>query len=263
MTRVGFVGAGRMGTPMVTRLVGAGHEVRVLARAGEKAAALAEQGAEPVTDLAAVATGADVVVVCVFSDDQVKELCLDGDLVAGSAPGSVLILHTTGSPKTAQSIATKHHHVAVIDAPVSGGPHDIAAGAVTLFVGGDDEALERARPVLSSYGDPILHTGPTGTGQAVKLVNNTLFAAQIGLVTEAVRLASRLGVGETPLLNALTHGSAESRVLSMIARTGSAEAFLAAVSEFIGKDIAVVRDTVDDLNDDLGEFDGILKTVTP
>ena len=68
---------------------------------------------------------------------------------------------------------------------------------------------------------------------------------------------------ETPLLNALTHASAESRVLSMIARTGSAEAFLAAVSEFIGKDIAVVRDTVDDLNDDLGEFDEILKTVTP
>ena len=262
MTRVGFVGAGRMGTPMVTRLVGAGHEVRVLARSDEKATALAEQGAEPVTDLTAVTAGADVVVVCVFSDDQVKELCLDGELVAGSAPGSVLVLHTTGSPKTAQSIATEHRHVAVIDAPVSGGPHDIAAGTVTLFVGGDDDAVQRARSVLSSYGDPILHTGPTGTGQAVKLVNNTLFAAQIGLVTEAVRLASGLGVDEAPLLSALTHGSAESRVLSMIAGAGSAEAFLAAVSEFISKDIAVVRDTVTDLEGDLGEFDAVLKAVT-
>ena len=74
-------------------------------------------------------------------------------------------------------------------------------------VGGDDDAVQRARSVLSSYGDPILHTGPTGTGQAVKLVNNTLFAAQIGLVTEAVRLASRLGVGETPLLNAINFPS--------------------------------------------------------
>ena len=262
MTRVGFVGAGRMGTPMVTRLVGAGHEVRVLARSDEKATALAEQGAEPVTDLTAVTAGADVVVVCVFSDDQVKELCLAGELVAGSAPGSVLVLHTTGSPKTAQSIATEHRHVAVIDAPVSGGPHDIAAGTVTLFVGGDDDAVQRARSVLSSYGDPILYTGPTGTGQAVKLVNNTLFAAQIGLVTEAVRLASRLGVDEAPLLSALTHGSAQSRVLSMIAGAGSAEAFLAAVSEFISKDIAVVRDTVTDLEGDLGEFDAVLKAVT-
>ena len=262
MTRVGFVGAGRMGTPMVARLVDAGHEVRVLARADDKAGALAEQGAEPVSDLSAVTAGADVVVVCVFSDDQVEELCLDGELVAGMASGSVLILHTTGSPKTAQSIASEHPHVAVIDAPVSGGPHDIAAGAVTLFVGGDDDAVRRARPVLTSYGDPVLHTGPTGTGQAVKLVNNTLFAAQIGLVSEAVRLASRLGVDETPLLNALTHGSAQSRVLSMIARVGSAEAFLATVSEFIGKDVAVVRDTVDGLNGDLGDFDAILKAVT-
>ena len=262
MTVVGFVGAGRMGTPMVARLVDAGHEVRVLARADEKAAALAEQGAEPVTGLTAVTAGADVVVVCVFSDDQVEELCLDGELVAGMAPDSVLILHTTGSPKTAQSIASEHRQVAVIDAPVSGGPHEIAAGAVTLFVGGDDDAVRRARPVLTSYGDPILHTGPTGTGQAVKLVNNTLFAAQIGLVTEAVRLASRLGVDEAHLLNALTHGSAESRVLSMIARAGSAEAFLAAVSQFIGKDIAVVRDTVTSLDGDLGDFDAILKAVT-
>ncbi|MFB1297980.1 NAD(P)-dependent oxidoreductase [Mycobacterium sp. pW049] len=263
MTRVGVVGAGRMGTPMVARLVGAGHQVRVLGRTEAKRTAIAELGAHAVTDVEAVADAADVVIICVFTDDQVSELCLDGDLVAHMPRGSSLVLHTTGSPSTARAIASKHPHVDVIDAPVSGGPHDIAAGAVTLFAGGDEEALARTRPVLAAYGDPILHAGPTGAGQLVKLVNNTLFAAQIALVAEGVRLGSRLGVDEAPLLNALAHGSAQSRVLSMIAAAGSAEKFVSAVGEFIGKDVAVVRDTVAGLGGDLGELDRLVSAVTP
>lgn len=262
MSRVGFVGAGRMGAPMVARLVEGGHEVRVLARSAEKCTAVAQLGAEPVTDLAAVTSAAETVVVCVFTDDQVKALCVDGELASRMDPGATLILHTTGSPKTAQAIATRHGHIDVLDAPVSGGPHDIAAGSVTLFVGGDERALDRARPVLASYGDPILHAGHTGSGQVVKLVNNTLFAAQIGLVAEGVRLGSGLGVAEEPLLNALTHGSAQSRVLSMIARAGSADAFRTAVGEFIGKDIAVVRETVTALDGNLGELERIIDAVT-
>lgn len=262
MSRVGFVGAGRMGTPMVARLVAAGHDVRVLARSDAKCTALVELGAEPVTDLAAVAAGANVVVVCVFTDDQVKELCVDGGLVAGMAPESTLVLHTTGSPRTAQSIATQYGHVGVVDAPVSGGPHDIAAGAVTLFVGADDDTLDHIRPVLASYGDPILHAGPPGSGQVVKLINNALFAAQIGLVSEAVRLGRTLGIAEEPLLNALTHGSGQSRVLSMIAAAGSTESFISRAGEFIGKDIAVVRAIVAGLDGDLGELERLVSAVT-
>ncbi|PRC57619.1 6-phosphogluconate dehydrogenase, partial [Mycobacterium sp. ITM-2017-0098] len=85
-----------------------------------------------------------------------------------------------------------------------------------------------------------------------KLVNNTMFAAQIGLVAEGVRLGARLGVDEKPLLNALTHGSAQGRVLSMIASAGSADAFISRVGEFIGKDVEVVRRTVAELGGDLG-----------
>ncbi len=263
MTRVGFVGAGRMGTPMVRRLVEAGHEVRVLGRTDEKRSAIAELGAAAVDTLTEVTVGADMVIVCVFTDDQVRNLCLDGDLVAGMAPGAALVIHTTGSPRTAQSIATTFPHIEVVDAPVSGGPHDIAAGAVTLFAGGSPETLARVRPVLDAYGDPVLHAGPTGAGQVVKLVNNTMFAAQIGLVAEGVRLGSRLGVEESALLAALAHGSAQSRVLSMIASAGSAGAFISAVAEFIGKDVAVVRDTVADLGGDLGELDTLVAVATP
>jgi 3-hydroxyisobutyrate dehydrogenase-like beta-hydroxyacid dehydrogenase len=255
---VGFVGAGRMGAPMISRLVAAGHSVRALGRTDEKRSAIADLGATPVTEPRALAD-ADVVVVCVFTDDQVKELCLDGALVASMRPGATLVLHTTGSPRTAQAIAARFGHVDVVDAPVSGGPHDIAAGSVTLFVGGPEAAVARISPVLGAYADPILHGGDTGAGQLVKLINNTLFAAQIGLVAEGARLGTTLGISESALLNALTHGSAQSRVLTMIASAGSADAFISAVGEFIGKDVAVVRSTVAELGGDLGPLDAVVR----
>ncbi|MGH3643700.1 MAG: NAD(P)-dependent oxidoreductase [Mycobacterium sp.] len=258
--RVGFVGAGRMGAPMVRRLVDAGHEVNVLGRTDEKRAAVVELGAHPCPTVAETVDGADVVIVCVFTDEQVKRVCTDDGLLAAMRPGSVLVLHTTGSPNTARDLAARADGVDVLDAPVSGGPHEIAAGRVTLFVGGEDSVVERATPVLASYADPILHVGPSGAGQLVKLVNNALFAAQIGLVAEGVRLGSRLGIEESALLGALTHGSSESRVLGMIARAGSATTFISAVGEFIGKDVEVVRKTVAELGGDLGALDPLIST---
>ena len=260
---IGFVGAGRMGAPMIARLVAAGHSVRAVGRTDEKRSAVAELGATPAPSVAAAADDADVVIVCVFTDDQVKDLCLGGTLPEAMRPGSALVLHTTGSPRTAQAIAARFGHVDVVDAPVSGGPHDIAAGSVTLFVGGTDDAVARLTPVLAAYGDPILHAGDTGAGQLVKLVNNTLFAAQIGLVAEGTRLGTRFGISEGALLNALTHGSAQSRVLSMIASAGSADAFISAVGEFIGKDVAVVRNTVAELGGDLGPLDALVRAGAP
>lgn len=258
--RVGFVGAGRMGAPMVTRLSGAGHDVRVLARSPERASAITELGAQPVADLGEVGRDAEAVIVCVFTDDQVRHICLDGDLLTGMAAGSVLVLHTTGSPRTAVAIAERaaSRGIDVLDAPVSGGPHDVAAGHVTLFVGGGTDAVAKVTPVLSSYGDPVLHVGATGAGQRVKLINNTLFAAQIGLVAEAARLAERLGVDESTLLAALPHGSGTSRALTSIAAAGSAATFIAAVGDFIGKDVAVIRATVAELGSDLGVLDDIV-----
>ena len=250
MTRVGFVGTGRMGAPMVRRLVDAGHEVRALGRTPEKRQAVRNLGASAVLEPAAVADGAGAVIVCVFTDEQVRQVCLESDLIAAMPPGAVLVIHTTGSPRTAQAITDLG--VDVVDAPVSGGPHDVAAGRVTLFVGGEDDAVARVHPLLSTYGDPVLHVGRTGAGQLVKLINNALFAAQIGLVSEGVRLGGVLGISEPALLEALTHGSADSRALGNITRAGSAAAFIDSVGDFIGKDVAVVRETIAELGGDLG-----------
>jgi 2-hydroxy-3-oxopropionate reductase len=264
--RIGFVGAGRMGRPMVARLAAAGHHhVRVLGRTDEKRSAIAELGAEAVDDIAAVSAAADVVVVCVFTDDQVREICLTDGLIAAMPAGSALVLHTTGSPRTVETVAERgaSHHVEVVDAPVSGGPHNAAAGELTLFVGGADHAVARVRPVLSCYGDPILHVGPLGSGQKVKLVNNALFASQIGLLSDAVELAARLGVEESALLKALPHGSAASRVVDIVAAGGSVASFIETAGEFVGKDVAVIRRIAAELGGDLGALDAVIDATIP
>jgi 3-hydroxyisobutyrate dehydrogenase-like beta-hydroxyacid dehydrogenase len=261
MTRVGLVGAGRMGRPMVRRLAEAGHEVRVLGRSAHSRAALAQEPARVVGRLAEVGEGADVVLVCVHTDEQVRQVCLDSALLASMPSGAVLVVHTTGSPHTVEAIAARG--IDVVDAPVSGGPPDIAAGRITLFVGGADDTVARVRPVLRGYGDPVLHVGPLGAGQRVKLVNNTVFAAQIGLLAHAARLGTQLGLDERLLLDALTHGSASSRALAGVVRHGSVAEFARSTAEFLGKDLDVVRAVAGELGAELGVLAQVLDAAVP
>ena len=189
--KVGFIGAGRMGRPMVARLVEAGHDVTAVGRTADKRRDLERLGAHPIDDVAEAGSQADIVVLCVFTDEQVRQVCLGSALLPAMPSGSTLVVHTTTSPKTIEAIAARANEVDVVDAPVSGGPHDISAGKLTLFVGGADDAVARVRPVLGCYGDPVLHVGPRGAGQTVKLVNNALFAGHIGLLARGVHPAGR------------------------------------------------------------------------
>jgi 3-hydroxyisobutyrate dehydrogenase-like beta-hydroxyacid dehydrogenase len=259
--KVGFIGAGRMGSPMVARLAAAGHEVSVVGRTAEKRRDLEQPGVNVVSEVAEAGAQADVVVLCVFTDEQVRQVCLDSALLPTMPSGSALVVHTTTSPKTIEAIAARANAVDVVDAPVSGGPHDIAAGRLTLFVGGADDAVARLRPVLGCYGDPILHVGPCGAGQKVKLVNNALFAGHIGLLAEAIRLGERLGVPESALLIALPHGSATSRVLDIVAARGSVAAFIEATGEFVDKDVNVVRSIAAELGSNLGALDDAIEVI--
>ena len=261
--KVGFIGAGRMGRPMVARLVEAGHDVTAVGRTADKRRDLERLGAHSIDDVAEAGSQADIVVLCVFTDEQVRQVCLGSALLPAMPSGSTLVVHTTTSPKTIEAIAARANEVDVVDAPVSGGPHDISAGKLTLFVGGADDAVARVRPVLGCYGDPVLHVGPRGAGQTVKLVNNALFAGHIGLLAESIRLGERLGVPESTLLDALPHGSATSRVLNIVAARGSVASFLEVAGEFVGKDVAVVRGIAEELDDDLGALDRVIKVIDP
>ena len=272
--RLGFVGAGRIGRPMVQRLVAAGHVTRVLARSEAARTALTGDGAQVVSGLAEVADAAEVVLVCVYTDEQVRQVCLgdsfsdgvepggvepggDGGLIAILPAGSVLVVHTTGSPRTAAALLerARPRGIQVVDAPLSGGPLDVAAGRVTLLVGGSDAALATVEPVLRAYGDPVLHLGPTGSGQSAKLINNALFAANIGLLAHALELGVGLHLEQPALLQALRHGSSASRALDLIAGRGSVAEFATSVGEFLVKDLAVVRAVVADLGADLGPLE--------
>jgi 3-hydroxyisobutyrate dehydrogenase-like beta-hydroxyacid dehydrogenase len=259
--RIGFVGAGRMGWPMAVRLRDAGHEVCVLARTDEAAARAKQAGFHSANFIAGVVMDAELVIVCVFTDAQVREVCLSGGGIVDSlAPGGIIITHTTGSPTTVADIASRATEagLGVLDAPVSGGPPQIEAGAITLFVGGDAEVFARAAPVLGCYGSPVLHVGALGDGQRVKLINNSLFAANIGLVAEAVGLGESLGLDGPTLLEALTHGSGTSRAGAMIAGLGSVEQFATSVGEFVSKDVKVARAVAADIGADLGLIGAVL-----
>ena len=259
--KIGFIGAGRMGRPMVARLVEAGHDVRGPGRTADKRRELEQLGVSTVNEVAEAGAQADVVVLCVFTDEQVRQVCLDSALLPTMPSGSALVVHTTTSPKTIEAIAARAGNVDVVDAPVSGGPHDVAAGRITLFVGGADDVVARLRPVLGCYGDPILHVGPCGAGQKVKLVNNALFAGHIGLLAESIRLGERLGVPESTLLAALPHDSATSRALDIVAPRGSVTSFIEVAGAFVGKDVAVVRSIAADLGSDLGTLDDVIKAI--
>ena len=248
---------------MVARLVDAGHDVVALGRSAENLAAIAQLGANAVADTVEATAHADTVVVCVFTDEQVRQICLDDGLLATMSPGSALVVHTTASPHTVETIGVRaaERDIDVVDAPVSGGPHNAAVGALTLFVGGAEEAVARVRPMLSCYGDPVLHVGPLGAGQKVKLVNNALFAAHIGLLAGSAELGARLGLPESTLLTALPHGSGASRVLDIIATRGSVASFIDMAGEFVSKDVAVARSIAAELGSDLGVLDDVIDTV--
>ena len=151
---VGTVGLGEMGMPMVTRMRAAGYEVHVYARRPEVIEEASALGARPADSVAALAAVADIAIVCVYSDDQVREVALGPDgIVEHLRPGTVLCNHTTGRPSTGQALlaAATARGVDMLDCALSGGPDDILAGNLTLLVGGDAAVMARVAPVLGSY----------------------------------------------------------------------------------------------------------------
>ncbi|WP_285223262.1 NAD(P)-binding domain-containing protein [Frankia sp. AgPm24] len=243
--RVGFVGVGSVGRPMLEQVVRAGHEVSFHARRPEVAREVAVCGATSVASPAELGAALDVAVVCVFSDAQVHEVCGGDDGLLATLPaGSTLVVHTTCSPETPTELARvgQARGVSVLDAGFSGGPADAAAGRVTLLVGGEVAVLERVRPVLASYASPILHVGGLGDGQRVKLVNNALFGANVALVAEAERLAEELGIDPARALEAIGHCSGASYALGTVRAAGSSAGLHAAAGRYIAKDVATAKE---------------------
>lgn len=252
MTAVGFLGPGRMGRPMVDRLLQAGHEVTVLARREEVRAELEQSGARAVATPAEAAAGAEVVLVCLFSDQQLLEVSTG--LLAALQPGAVVASHVTGRRSTIQELGGRAAELGahVVDAPVSGGADEIQAGRLTVMLGGADAAVSKVAAVASAYADPCIRTGVLGSALAVKLVNNLLFATHAQTAAAAIELGERLGVEQEALLQVLENASGRSFAASSIGRLGSVSGWSDVVGEFMRKDVAALEAELEDAGTDGG-----------
>ena len=212
-----MVGLGAIGLPMAVNLHRAGYELQVhtRSRTAERAADL--EGAVSCASPASVAQNVDVLLVCVSDDSAVEEVLFGADGAAASLrKGCVVLDCSTIAPATAIACAERLANAGVhyLDAPVTGGTEGAVAGTLTLLVGGEAEALERARPLLEVIGSSIHHFGSVGMGQQVKAVNQVLVAGSYAAVAEAVALGQRLQLPMDAVVTALKQGAAGSWALS-------------------------------------------------
>lgn len=181
---------------MAERIVGHGFALDVWARRPEVAEPFAALGADVTTSPCVLAERCDVVGICVGDDAAVEDVVFGQRLLESMQPGSVLVIHSTVSPQLCRRIAAAAEPlgVDVLDAPVSGGHSGAQQGTLAVMVGGPEGAFERIRPVLETFGNPIRHVGGVGDAQALKLVNNGLFVANIAVAAAAMSLAEHLGL---------------------------------------------------------------------
>jgi 3-hydroxyisobutyrate dehydrogenase len=204
MSTVAFLGLGNMGGPMAANLVAGGHSVRgydpvegLRATAESKGATVFDSGAEAVT-------GADVVITSLPNGAVVKA-CY-GEILPAAKPGALFIDTSTISVEDARSINAQaaEHGLAQLDAPVSGGVKGATAGTLAFMVGGEEAAVERAKPILEPMAGKVIHCGGSGNGQAAKLCNNMVLAVQQIAVGEAFVLAEKLGLSAQSLFDVIT-----------------------------------------------------------
>ena len=253
--RVGMVGLGQMGFPIAARLLDRGDPVVFHARRADVAAALTNLGATRAESLKALAETSDVVILCVYDEAQVRQVCLGEDgLLSHLSPGSILINHTTCDPNTLQLLDEQAEAtgVGVVDAALSGSPADIGEGHLTLWVGGRPDLLEAIDPIMRSYADPVIHVGMVGDGQWVKLVNNALFAGNVALVSSAERVLNQAGLSTVQAMEAIRHGSGDSRALGLVSRLGGSEPLVREAGRFIRKDVETVLKVATDRQIELG-----------
>jgi 3-hydroxyisobutyrate dehydrogenase-like beta-hydroxyacid dehydrogenase len=212
VTRVGVLGGGNMGAAMAGTLRRAGHEVVVWSRTPSKAEDVATAtGAEVASTPAAAVAGTEVVLSSLADDQAVTAVYLGDDgAAAGAREGQVLLEMSTIAPDTVRRVAAvvEARGATLLDAPVSGSVPTVERGALTVMVGGDEGALEAARPVLDALAERVFHVGAQGAGATVKLaVNAIIHAIDVG-VSEALVLAERAGVDRSAAYDVFAAGAA-------------------------------------------------------
>lgn len=205
---IGFIGLGNIGAPMARRLLDRPAELVVLDVAAAATAPFAAEGATVAATPAELAARARVISIVVRDEAQVADV-LDGPdgLLAGAAAGTVVAVHSTISAEGAVALAERASAAGVdlVDAPISGGAMGAHEGTLAVMVGGSDDAVERARPVLERYASLVVHCGPVGQGTRMKIARNLITFASFAAVGEAQRLAQAAGLDVAALGDVVRH----------------------------------------------------------
>ena len=211
---VAFLGLGVMGYPMAGHLARAGHCVTVYNRTAAKASRWLElHPGKSVPTPAAAAAGADLVMMCVGNDDDVRAVVFgSGGALAAMRAGSILVDHTTASAHIAREIhaAAAAKGVGFLDAPVSGGQAGAESGKLTIMVGGDAATFAGAEPVLAHYGRAVTLMGGPGSGQLTKMFNQICIAGLVQALAEGITFAEKAGLDVLRALDVIGKGAAQS-----------------------------------------------------
>jgi 3-hydroxyisobutyrate dehydrogenase len=209
-----FLGLGAIGRPMAARIAAAGHALTVWNRTADRAAEFAKQhNVRHAKTPADAVRDADVIVTCFSTSPDVYSILDDDDgLLAGLKRDSVVVDCTSGDPSTSKRIAQRLTEVGVeyIDAPVSGGTTGAEKGTLTVMVGGDAGALERAKPVIEAFGQKIVHCGAVGAGDTVKAVNQAFLAIHLLSAAEGLATLVKEGVDPAKALEVINASSGRS-----------------------------------------------------
>ena len=215
MAKLAFIGLGVMGYPMAGHLAAkGGHEVTVYNRTRTKAQAwVAKFGGRTADTPAAAAQGAEIVFSCVGDDPDVREVTLGANGAFGSmAKGAIFVDHTPASAKIARELGAeaKKRGFEFLDAPVSGGQAGAENGALTVMIGGDAAAFERARPVIANFAKSAALIGPSGSGQLAKMVNQICIAGLVQGLSEGINFGLKAGLDMKLVLEVIGKGAAQS-----------------------------------------------------
>ncbi|OUC13680.1 MAG: 2-hydroxy-3-oxopropionate reductase [Alkalinema sp. CACIAM 70d] len=218
MERIGFIGLGIMGKPMTRNLLKAGYPVIVYNRSPEPIAELVTEGAIAATSPQNLAEQVDVVITCVPDSPDVEAIVLgDRGVVHGVRSGMLYIDMSTIAAATSRKLYTalQAKGVSALDAPVSGGDIGAQQGTLSIMVGGEQAAFDRALPILQVLGKNIVRIGDAGAGQVTKACNQIVVALTVQAVAEAFTLAQKSGVDPAKVREALLGGFAQSRVMEV------------------------------------------------
>jgi len=257
-TTVAFIGLGAMGRPMAANLARA-LPTRVYNRTTEVAFAHAEEhGSTAVAELSALATSdLDVVCTCLPTDVEVARVA--EELGPRLADGTVWVDHTSGAPSGSREVGglLAGYGVRYLDAPVSGGVDGAAAGSLTTMVGGDEVALEAARPVLDVTCDRIVHVGPVGAGMAVKAVNQALLATSLWAAAEGLAALTKAGVPASTALEVVNGATGRSFATETLLpnRAVTREFPFTFALSLLAKDVDLAGDVLEDAGFDAAVLD--------